>query len=87
VKTARKPTTSTNSIKSINRYISAEQMIVNSTIKSTYDIKSVHAQKYRLSKSGKKKKARLYFNISKFMFSLRGYMLCLHCRGKKIDAV
>jgi hypothetical protein len=32
-----------------------EQMIVNNRIKSTYDIKSVHAQKYRLSKSAKKK--------------------------------
>jgi hypothetical protein len=54
VKTAKNPTSSTNGIKSINRYINVEQTTVNSSIKSTYDTKSVHAQKYRLSKSGRK---------------------------------
>jgi hypothetical protein len=61
MKTAKKPTTSTNGKKSINRYINMEQTIVNSSIKSTYDTKSVHAQKYRLSKSGKKEKMKQQF--------------------------
>jgi hypothetical protein len=62
VKTARKPTSSTKGTWSINRYISMEQMIVNNSIKSTYDIKSVHAQKYRLSKSAKKNNEEIVYS-------------------------
>jgi hypothetical protein len=40
-------------MKSMNRYINVEQTIVNNNIKSTYDMKSVQAQKYRLSKSAR----------------------------------
>lgn len=53
IKTARKPTTSTNTIYSISRYIKTEASIVKTSIQSMYDWKSDQFQKYFTSKSRK----------------------------------
>lgn len=51
VNTAKNPTSSMNQFTLIIKYIVMAQTIANTTIQSTYDWKSVHAQKYLLSNS------------------------------------